>query len=156
MRARNKALADAPIRVEGLLARSAIASTSTDHGMAVRHLVDAVTLLEEHPASRTRDLWLAEALTRAGDAWRLAGRYPEAGKALDQVFGLPHLPGLNRLGSVRFEGHRTKQGVFQFITHARWNLKVDAHGQDRSADEISRSGGHRDVHDFAVAEAQVA
>lgn len=94
---RNDGLADAVIRAEALLLRASIASMSADHGTASRSLHAAVALLEEHRVSKVRDFWLAEALTRSGDALRLAGRYTESRQDIDKVFGSSHWDDLEPL-----------------------------------------------------------
>lgn len=95
--ARNEDLDDAVIRVEALLMRAGVASRAAAHVTASRFLKSAVAFLEGQPVSSARDLWLAEALTRDGDALRLAGRYLEAGQALDKVFRLEHWDDLEPL-----------------------------------------------------------
>lgn len=97
MDTRNDGFADAAIRAETLLIRASIASIGANHGTAFRCLHKAVALLDEHAVSKTGDLWLAEALTRAGDALRLAGQYVEAERALERVFTLAYWDDLEPL-----------------------------------------------------------
>lgn len=77
-------------------------------------------------------------------------------RASPPVGGHRAQPCLDALDSVGCAGKRVEQCVFQLLAHPRWNLEVNGHRQDRPADEVSCSRGHRDVHDFAVTEAQVA
>lgn len=137
MEARNEDLNDAVIRVESLLMRSGVASRAADHVTASRFLNSAVALLEGQPVSSARDLWLAEALTRDGDALRLAGRYPEAEQALDKVFGLLHwddLEPLRKAGALNAKGILCKDtGRYEeaaALYNEAFTLTTDALGPD--------------------------
>jgi tetratricopeptide (TPR) repeat protein len=106
---RGRTLSGAAQRVELLLATAAIAGEeSCNHQQGIDVLQEAARHFEPFPASKTRDVWLAEILTRLGNTQRLAGQYSEASATLA---GALHLTGWDSLEPLRKAGVLNALGI---------------------------------------------
>lgn len=94
---RGRTLSAAAVRADLLLTVAAIAGETCQHQQGIDLLHEAAGLFEPFPASKTRDVWLAEILTRLGNTQRLAGQYSDASATLQSALQLPCWEGLEPL-----------------------------------------------------------
>ncbi|MBT2549749.1 tetratricopeptide repeat protein [Arthrobacter sp. ISL-65] len=105
---RGRTLSAAAARAELLLTSSSIAGESCNHRQGIDLLREAVGHIEPFPASKTREIWLAEILTRLGNTQRLAGQYGEASVTLTAAL---NLAGWDSLEPLRKAGVLNAQGI---------------------------------------------
>ena len=118
---RGRRLAAVTERINIMFTLAAVASEAIDHRDAVAWLDQAVEELTVMPESPLSSRWLAEILTRLGDAQRLVGDYEDAHTTLTEALtvargnntdGLPLAAALNALGILAKEtGHYTEASV---------------------------------------------
>lgn len=101
-------LAGAVDNAELLLTLSSIAAGSCHHQLGIDLLREAAGPFEPLPASTTRDVWLAEILTRLGNTQRLAGHYSEASATLTAA---QNLAGWDSLEPLRKAGVLNAMGI---------------------------------------------
>ncbi|MHA7264098.1 hypothetical protein ACX80W_12945 [Arthrobacter sp. TMN-37] len=83
----SQGLPEATARADPLLTLAAISAEARDHAKAQEWLTEAAALLNQVGVSPTRDVRLAEVLTRLGDTLRLSRKHHRAAEALAAVRG---------------------------------------------------------------------
>lgn len=105
---RGRTLSGVAERAELLLTLSSIAGKSCNHQLGIDLLREAAGHFDPFPASKTRDVWLAEILTRLGNTQRLAGQYREASETLTAAL---HLASWDSIEPLRKAGVLNALGI---------------------------------------------
>lgn len=139
---RGRTLSGAAERAELLLTLSCVARESCNHQQGIDLLRQAAGHFDPFPASKTRDVWLAEILTRLGNTQRLAGKYSEASETLTSALYLARwdrLEPLRKAGVLNALGILAKDtGRFEdakkYYSHALEHMKGEL---DSNAPELA-------------------